>query len=1085
MHPLGSWIAFFLLLMHHLRGVNQDALNSPVKTIILSSNDFEYERERTLKFPHEILPDETNLFTGDSLQIISLTRRVRSVFNSSGILCSPVDSCASRCGEPVNLSYTCNCDKFCSFFSDCCIDYENRCLQNNNTQLNTQFADIPRTSCEVLYRKYSLLVVSQCPQNYGNILNRKHCMTKVPKVCDFSYDTNVTNGDDIYTKCKEIVYRSCKGKLQVKCNEEVEPQCISIIKNKCSKQALSVCEKCYTNYWPVYDQNGIIFKNSFCAICNSQENYTVLSPYSLNENLKKDNEPEESLGSFMRRCVPNAIDICPDQQKQSKMQDLCKKYLSPVSPRYTRIIYRNVYCALCNGEKIEDLECATEDILMRSLIRPVLENFLIGDGQGMNLDDIPAAFSILLNFGLDGRERMFFSSEQEKEMRQHQQRCGKHKIWDPFSEICRKLYCSTEFILVDYHCIKKETQEEEISKHEIPLLPDTEAEFVHLTLNVEMELLDFLIFNGQDFEAISETVRKSLAHSFNINIDRIRNVTFNVSFGEFANFNETLQFLEEMDDFHPITFYIDFDLYEDQNLTVPEPSVDSIVSMLASSLSMNGFELDIHNVSSRIFEIHQTVSLLTSWCNSSGIKEKIEYWNSEFSLITSEDNPTLSNNQIKGIYVNKTGKFYPRGQFVADILFQGYQFSGNLINVSGVAIVCDFKKTLNESCPRILIKMHEYTLENGSLIIHNENIPNVDTSAFEKAENGSLWVCVFLKASSKNDICEPDEVMERVSYILLWISVAAMLVVLLTYIAFGSLRNLPGCNTMNLTFSVTIMQITFLFGQRDRVTGIACKIVAHLLHYEILCCFMWMNVMAFDLYKTFGNKNILSNIRSKRKYLPRYMAYAYLSPVVIILTTSLLDIFAPESRFAPNYGLGNGCWITKQYSAVLFFAVPLAAIMCLNFLLFLLTVLAMRSVKNLLNLENQKSQRGRNDVFLYAKMALVIGLTWSVSFAAAYTDECILFGKILRDLFIVLNTLQGVFIFWVFVCNRRIYELYKKAFVNLFQKILNHVKYEGNLATISRFSNVMTRTKSNDTVVSTLSNISTSSGDSNLSIIPE
>ena len=55
-------------------------------------------------------------------------------------------------------------------------------------------------------------------------------------------------------------------------------------------------------------------------------------------------------------------------------------------------------------------------------------------------------------------------------------------------------------------------------------------------------------------------------------------------------------------------------------------------------------------------------------------------------------------------------------------------------------------------------------------------------------------------------------------------------------------------------------KITFLSGVNERtvVKRTVCTFVAILIHFLILASFFWTNVMAWDIYKTFGRKTIFS-----------------------------------------------------------------------------------------------------------------------------------------------------------------------------------------------------------------------------------
>ncbi|KAG8200336.1 hypothetical protein JTE90_028518 [Oedothorax gibbosus] len=1022
-----------------------------------------------------------------------------------GPLCSPFDSCQSRCGEVSrDFRHSCSCNSNCAIYSDCCVDFERECRVESAEQSNQLYATSNvNVTCEMMFDRYPVLMVSKCSPQYQDTLTTELCSQKLPSEC-FLPNLVFENESGDASSCKNFVFALCSEQLHAKCNNTLEVSCSKLIFTVCTKMASQKCQMCAKSFWPVLDANGTVYRNSYCAKCNYLDNY-INPKFRTYLDIFQSPSPNAFINSktSFRVCFPSTTDYCDGKEDLSIP---CKSTSGPVSLNTVQhdynVVYKNIYCAICNNATLSDLKCASlwpddsmQHSLVKSVVNPLIEDFvnvLSADIDILRLEDIPATFSMLLNFGLAGRRRVYISSEGNDAMKQHQKKCGSGNIWDPFSNVCRKLHCNTDFALVDYQCVKKESHEEDRAMNDTdPIVTCPEYDFVHLSFSAEMEFLDILQIYKQDIEVICESIRESFSTSFNINIDRITNVKFNISVGDSESLEEMLDIINIMDENHLINITISLDLYENSGQTESEPSVDSIVSLLASSLSVNGLEFGISNKTSRIYEIHQSSEFLTSWCNSEDGGEKINYSNSDFRLILNEDSSSSTSEKIKGIYINKTGKFYSKGEFVANILYQGYQFNQNLINVSGVAIVCDWKIRLNDSCPRLHLNKSEYSIaEDGSLLIPNASLRGiaVDLNVYEDTGDGVV-VCLrsnmyFL--SDETYALKFDVIQGYLTYILSWISISAMLVVLITYSLFPSLRNLPGCNTMNLTFSLTAMQITFILGQRDGVIGNECKIVAWILHFELLACFMWMNVMAYDLYKTFGTKTIMNNIRSTRKYLPRYMAYAYGIPLIFVVITSLLDHFLEDSRFAPHYGMQNICWITSKHSAAAFFALPLATIMCINSGFFMYTIYSIRSVKHVLYMADEKSkQRGKSDVFLYARMALVIGLTWALAFAAAYSKQDSVTGKILTYLFIIFNTLQGLFLFCVFVCNRRVYALYREALHKLSKKMSNNSSNEKCMRTFPRLTNAMHRTVSSDTVVSIVSSSSSCSSDSNLQTIKE
>ena len=87
-------------------------------------------------------------------------------------------------------------------------------------------------------------------------------------------------------------------------------------------------------------------------------------------------------------------------------------------------------------------------------------------------------------------------------------------------------------------------------------------------------------------------------------------------------------------------------------------------------------------------------------------------------------------------------------------------------------------------------------------------------------------------------------------------SMISLVLLLTTYTLFSELRNLPGGIIINLSISLLFYQGVFL-GAVKTVSHERCKIIAIFLHFFVLCSFTWMNVMAYDVHKTFTSSGKL------------------------------------------------------------------------------------------------------------------------------------------------------------------------------------------------------------------------------------
>lgn len=213
-------------------------------------------------------------------------------------------------------------------------------------------------------------------------------------------------------------------------------------------------------------------------------------------------------------------------------------------------------------------------------------------------------------------------------------------------------------------------------------------------------------------------------------------------------------------------------------------------------------------------------------------------------------------------------------------------------------------------------------------------------------------------------------------------------------------------------------------------------------------------------------------MRSKAKYLPRYALYAWGTPAIIVAVCAVIDY----TGFIPNvkirYGGGSlstnsfrdldlsdssenstmarrmesmdenlGCWIQEPVAALVAFGSPMLLILFSNSVMFVKTIYCIRKTLKLANIKKRRSSlnhvTGKSDVRLYVRMSTMMGFTWisglasSIvsAFAGTPTFTICTVLHALSFLFIIFNCSQGLFIFFAFICNKRVRTYYKKLFL--------------------------------------------------------
>ncbi|CAF0997110.1 unnamed protein product [Rotaria magnacalcarata] len=305
------------------------------------------------------------------------------------------------------------------------------------------------------------------------------------------------------------------------------------------------------------------------------------------------------------------------------------------------------------------------------------------------------------------------------------------------------------------------------------------------------------------------------------------------------------------------------------------------------------------------------------------------------------------------------------------------------------------------------------------------------------------------------------------STIAIFMSICALTITLITFLLFSSLRNLPGCNTMNLIIALLLAEILFLLQSLlIMTTPSVCLLLALGIHFFFLASFFWMNVMAFDLWKTF-HTGFSIYICEVRERLPYYALYAWGIPVIIVLIGILLDV--KNAHLKPCYGKYfrgcndvcfhtkndaplQGCWIESASMRFILFGIPIGVILLINFIFYALTVRNIRrGLKSVRTQVEHKFQRkkqvvpGEHDVKIYMRMAVLAGFGWTIGFILfALPDNQEGFQyylvTIFKYLFILLNATPGLFLFFVYVCNCRVFSLYRTLFTKSIQFIQSKIQ---------------------------------------------
>ncbi|RNA43130.1 G- coupled receptor Mth2, partial [Brachionus plicatilis] len=291
------------------------------------------------------------------------------------------------------------------------------------------------------------------------------------------------------------------------------------------------------------------------------------------------------------------------------------------------------------------------------------------------------------------------------------------------------------------------------------------------------------------------------------------------------------------------------------------------------------------------------------------------------------------------------------------------------------------------------------------------------------------------------------------------ISILSLVLLLTSYIKNKDLRNLPGKILMNLSISLLFSQLFFIIStyytyslfditfdslenkcQMPKLNNkfddlktlfmqmkliIPCFISGVMTHYFYLVFFLWSNIMAFDLFKMFTKtaQSAPQNIQSDSKIFFKYLAMAWLVPVVLIIILLL------KNYNKLSYGF-NQCFISSNVDLLIFFVVPIVVVLSMN-LVFLVVSIKAITVVDLLKKKYMKNpvptisfsglklaqehHSLKKRLVLFLKLFILTGMTWIIGLISAMINDK---NSFLWYVYIVLNSLQGLFIFCAYSFNK-------------------------------------------------------------------
>ncbi|XP_041477520.1 uncharacterized protein LOC121425508 [Lytechinus variegatus] len=377
---------------------------------------------------------------------------------------------------------------------------------------------------------------------------------------------------------------------------------------------------------------------------------------------------------------------------------------------------------------------------------------------------------------------------------------------------------------------------------------------------------------------------------------------------------------------------------------------------------------------------------------------------------------------VKNYYVNELEKWYSEYMAIERVTYNAnYTKVTSLFVCTENLLHCQFV-TLNQSLFS--------EIRNGTKEIEYKPTGRIfSPGEYLRIDNGYIRVCNFfgnVRVENKTSVTTYISFslnQSIVSTVGCSLSLVALFLTFLTYVRFRALRRCV-CNKLIMCLCVALFtgQSLLLLGGLTKFNVTLCTAVSSLTHYTWLVAFALTFSLAYDLNRTFGSKTISRRSENGSKILFMYLSNSFGTPLLVVIPCLIIQI---QKRETVIYGRDGICWLSGYVPLMLSFGVPVAITLCLNMVLFAHTVFSIFKAKRLSrklllhHLRKPTYTENMKELLIYFKISTLMGFTWVIGFVAAYVRT-----PVVWYIFVVLNSLQGTFIFAAFMCNLRVWQLW-------------------------------------------------------------
>ncbi|KAK3590080.1 hypothetical protein CHS0354_041123 [Potamilus streckersoni] len=618
-------------------------------------------------------------------------------------------------------------------------------------------------------------------------------------------------------------------------------------------------------------------------------------------------------------------------------------------------LYTNIYCMICNENEDDN---SVNPACYPKLLKPP------------KYDEVDS-FSALLNFMKDIKPL-------EKSTP-----CGEEKIFDPYENECRRMFCSSTRSLVNGECVNT-------------FLGVKGAKFeLVLGFNIEEPCLVYQASGLID--EMTAWFSKVLERSIPLTCVCSKEIIYKTDYNYSNTFMESESAAENFINLSTIEYIASRWIFK--------------IKDYYSYKEIDAFVLNITNVIVRI-----TVNKTEIYT----VHPQLVYIEEEEFGVTPVSSKNLS---VEFYHVIGDSKSEPL-QFAYPSKRDNKTMIRSMVpndNCSCPAVESLIRLPFDIlPCTLIEIKKEEYewsVMEHGVILPELNLHLNMTEFIITNESGNNIRICSEKYMTSFNEMSSDRRrhfsVQTILSVVCTGLSLICLFVTFIIYLRFPILQTVPGKNNIALIVNMIFAQIIYLiFVIAGTFSGWTCRLIGIFLHFFWLSAILWLNICTFHMFKVFVRLNKPNLNVSSSKPVVKYLLTVFTISCFFVLVNVIKGL--ADSDMA-EIGYGSGiCYISSGAMVGYTFALPVGFVVLSNLFMFLVVIQRVCSLPSI----EKKVKNERNNVVIFAKLSSLTGITWIFGFLYQWTNEIIL-----SYVFIVLNASLGVFIMISFVINSRVIRL--------------------------------------------------------------